>query len=97
MFCMIISWFCVSLMFTVTFFSLFFVGMNFERMIWQYSSHHAHTHTHTHTQMDFTEESLYKCSISIPVTVVKEGCIDQILLFEKSGIGLCAEIFMPAV
>lgn len=33
------------------------------------------------------------------LTVVKNGFIDLILLFkkEKSGIGLCAEIFMPAV
>ncbi len=51
MICMIISCFCVSDVHSNYFFSLFFVGMNFERMIWQYSSHymHAHTHTYTHT------------------------------------------------
>lgn len=33
------------------------------------------------------------------LTLVKDGCIDRILLFkkEKSGIGLCAEICTPAV
>ncbi len=103
MFCMMISCCCVSLMFTVTIVFFFFFFCRDE--LWKDDlailiTPHARTHTHTSKWTSLRRaciNALFHTCDSL--TVVKDGCIDQILLFkkEKSGIGLCAEIFMPAV